>query len=278
MSLIDKLFGELEEREEELGRRPSPQFAERKLPRSLKEVLGPDDEHEPIREEEEMIKDIQESRTQRAKTVDKQHNAPIAKSAEEWADNPNRLDLPGVDTIPPETKERRGKEMLERARESGKVKEVEEVGRRKTFKGKFDPRPKSEKKEGPLIRLAENKDETTVAHEVGHAVDYEKGEGHKYGFSELLNPLPERLRKESDGLVEPDPEAKELREKMREPMEWLRGHEGHGSWAEKSVEKTAVFMESAATQPRATKREFPDIWEKFKEEGMFEDMPDTWGR
>lgn len=39
-------------------------------------------------------------RSRRARTIDELHNAPITLGVEEWKRKPNRLDFPGVDTIP----------------------------------------------------------------------------------------------------------------------------------------------------------------------------------
>ena len=55
---------------------------------------------------------IHASRSQKARIMDESLKAPLAKNEEEWKKNPNRLDLPYVDTPRPKASDELGKKSL----------------------------------------------------------------------------------------------------------------------------------------------------------------------
>lgn len=198
-------------------------------------------------------REYHESRSERSQTMDEKYNAPITLNYEAWRENPNRLDIPGVDTIPYSEEQRRGREFGERATEAGvvsKVKEDGRLGRSKmgVYKGMsrevwlnpqvvdnpdIDPRFR----EGPVI-----------AHEVGHGIDS------KLGYTSMLD-------------LERDPETKEQVRRVSRMMrgEWSDASSTRQKYRNLPGELVADFFASYATQPRATRREAPDVVEYFEE-------------
>jgi hypothetical protein len=245
------------------------------------------------------IEKVQDSRSKTAKKTDKSFNAPIAGSVEKWAKSPSQTDLPGVDTIPDSKLKERADRFADKAtkikdEKTGKpiLDKVEEKGQAKNLQGKFSPYTSSTYGEGNIVRVqksAKNKG-TTLAHELGHAVSFfekekkaidarrEKDEAMKrdVGVVKMSDDLigndrnglfggtvtgAEDLKKE-DG---PKKDAKEISERMRGSVKKQRSYRG------KPEEKFADFVSSVITEPRAAKREAPELYSEFKQKAQKDD-------
>lgn len=120
-------------------------------------------------------------RSRHARTADESFNAPVAPDYQTWRRHPDRYDLPGVDTIPDERLRERAGGFLSEAQRAGAVQEFREgdeaitIGDR--FRGQFSGagkvvalRPEEKLMEESLPSMRPG---PVLAHEVGHAVDFE---------------------------------------------------------------------------------------------------------
>jgi len=57
----------------------------------------------------QMMQKVHQARSPRSRAIDESFNAPLTTNEEKWLRNPNRLDYPGVDTIPATTMKKKGK-------------------------------------------------------------------------------------------------------------------------------------------------------------------------
>lgn len=72
-------------------------------PFDLQFVSNPEDlTVEPVGQTAELVRERNQQRSKRAREQDKRLHAPITRDPVEWAENPDRFDFPGVDTIDPE--------------------------------------------------------------------------------------------------------------------------------------------------------------------------------
>lgn len=205
-----------------------------------------------------------QERTERAQHVDEEYNAPIASDYETWAENPNRYDLPGVDTIPQEEQRQRGRQAAERAKDAGLIDKIERTGLSGNMRGRFttdDPRsvPTGEEPERKIQAEDSLDDEFPVfqegpvfAHETGHAIDFAVGVGERFGSQgDFFEGREEDLKDE----------ALTLTERMRGAIA-----PGEQAYREDARELVADAFASMAIEPRAARREAPNLVEALETE------------
>jgi hypothetical protein len=220
---------------------------------------------------------IHESRTERAQDVDEQQNAPVTTDEEKWIENKNRYDYPGVDTIPEQRQARRAEQAALFAQDQGAVDRVEQKGSAKTLQGKFSPSGnKTYGRDEDVVRVQgnANQPERTLAHEVGHAIDFGFGEDRGYNLTDELFGLDTPTSEgETEQLTD---EAIGLSEKARGDFE------GQEQYRRQYTELTADVVGQAIIQPRATKRDAPNVFERLEDaaeqEGFGEIFPEPLGR
>jgi hypothetical protein len=205
-------------------------------------------------------------RSERAQHVDEEYNAPIAPDYETWQKNPNRYDLPGVDTIPQSERDRRGREAAESAKEAGLIDTVEETSLGGNMRGKFttdDPRalPTGEQSERKIQKEADLDDEYPVfqegpvlAHETGHAIDFAVGGENTESFGSEFDFFEGR--------------EEDLEQEARTLTKRLRGSisPGEQAYREDNRELVADAFAAMAIEPRAAKREAPNLTEALRTE------------
>lgn len=219
---------------------------------------------------------IHQSRTERAQTVDEKQNAPVTLDEEKWVENKNRYDYPGVDTIPAGRQQRRAEQAAKVAQDFGAVDRVEKKGSAKNLQGKFSPKgSKTYGRDESVARVqgTANQPERTLAHELGHAFDYGTGEERGYG---LTNELFDLDTPTSEG------DTETLTEQAFNVSEKARGDfKGQQSYRRQYKELTADLVGQAIIQPRATKRDAPDLFERLEQtaekEGFGDAFPDPLG-
>lgn len=216
------------------------------------------------------IENYHDSRSQRAQTVDEQHNAPLPETVGEWANNPDRYDFPGVDTIPKQTREQRGKEFASRQKERGAVDDIFETDEalagevQNTSGGSaFDPWESEIRIEETLPDEPDSLDRDrgfVYAHEAGHAADAFATEGFgaskDYEFGEMF-----------------DDEEKEetVGQQLTKLSERARGSVQDDSGYRDSIdEKLADAAALSAIEPRAARREAPEAVEFLEDEGFLD--------
>jgi hypothetical protein len=210
----------------------------------------------------ETLQEVHESRSERAQTIDERQNAPTTLSPLEWMENPNRLDFPGVDTIPAGRLQKRSERAADLALEQGAVDRAEKKGSAKTLQGKFSPEGvDTYGVDETVVRVqgTASRPEFTLAHEVGHAFDFDVGKaGMRFGISNnLFTKQDGGPRDKNQELID---EAIGLSKQMRGDF---LGQEGYRRSFE---ELTADVLGSAILQPRATQREAPALFERVQEE------------
>lgn len=210
------------------------------------------------------VEKIHQSRTERAQTVDEKQNAPVTTDEEKWLENPNRYDFPGVDTIPKERQRKRAESFGRAALDKGAADRVEQKGSAKRLQGKFASETQDTYGKGQNVArvqgTAENP-EHTLAHEVGHAFDYDAGADpylannvdELYGVSQRLFNYEETDR------AQLEEEAIGISKRARGDFE------NQQSYRRKHTELTADLFAQAAIEPRATKREAPNLFNRFEE-------------
>lgn len=112
----------------------------------------------------------QEERSARARDVDDNYNAPVTTDYEKWQENPNRLDFPGVDTIPAEKRQQRAATFAANAQEAGLVENFE-IGT--GLFGESSPGTRGSAS-GSTVEVDTSRAfdaAETLAHEVGHKVE-----------------------------------------------------------------------------------------------------------
>lgn len=222
------------------------------------------------------VEKIHENRPEREQTVDEQQNAPVTTDEEKWVENKNKFDYPGVDTIPESRQRRRAENAARVAEEQGAADRVEQKGSAKTLQGKFSPSGSSTYgREEDVVRVqgTANSPERTLAHELGHAFDFGFGEDRGYNLTDELFGLDTPV---SEG------DTKELTEQAKNVSQKARGDfEGQESYRREFTELTADVVGQAIIQPRATKRDAPQLFERLEEaaeeEGFGEAIPEPLG-
>lgn len=205
-----------------------------------------------------------QERSEIARETDEAFNAPIAPDYETWRENPDQYDLPGVDTIPQEERDKRGREAAERAEEAGLVDSIEREGLAEGMRGKFtteDPRdmPTGEEPKRQIKAEEDLDDEYPVfqegpvfAHETGHAIDFEVGVGERFGSQgDFFEGRDEDL----------ESEAITLTERLRGSIS-----PGEQAYREDNRELVADAFAAMAVEPRAAKREAPNLVDALENE------------
>jgi hypothetical protein len=196
-------------------------------------------------------------RSARAQHVDEEYNAPIAPDYETWANNKNRYDLAGVDTIPQDERDRRGQEAAEQAKEAGLIDEINRTELSGNRRGQFntdDPRelPTGEEPDRRIDAEPDLDQEYPVfqegpvlAHETGHAIDFAVGVGERFGS-------------QGDFFAGRDADLKgqaiALTERVRGSIA-----PAEQAYREDERELVADAFAAMAIEPRAAQREAPDL-------------------
>jgi len=215
----------------------------------------------------EAVERVHESFSEATQGLDESFNAPTTVDVGKWAENPDRLDYPGVDTIPKEEQRRRGEALADFATEEGIVANISfpsvidslagvgktmgiaterrgdrgsDVAVRESVRDEEEPDPRFAF--GPVL-----------AHEVGHAIDFGSGR---------------RINRILHGNQELREEATEVSRTVRGPFE--DASEARINYRAEGVtgrqELAADFVMSRTIQPRATERIAPELTEEFDEE------------
>lgn len=204
------------------------------------------------------VQGIHEQRSEKEQIADESFDAELTTDPEKWARNPDKYDYPGVDTVSPRIRRQRADRALEEAQERGFVETVS-IGPDAT---KDPSKAGTFKKKNNELQLRESDTRgnvgTTLAHEVGHSVDFGVGSTDP----DSNNPLSVANVVEDD---EFDDELKEATKYVRGPYSNESGYRG------RSKEKFADFAAAYITSPRRTKAEFPGLVEKVEERTDFFD-------
>lgn len=218
------------------------------------------------------IQKIHNNRSDRAQHVDEEYNAPVTTDEEKWIENPNRYDYPGVDTIPETRQGKRAETAAKRVKERGAVDRVEQKGNAKNLQGKFSPRGSRDYGiDDSVIRVQENANqpERTLAHEIGHAIDSDYGD-------ERGNTLTGELFDLDTPASEADTEA--LADEAFGLSKKARGDfKGQEQYRRQFNELTADLVGQAIVQPRATKRDAPELFGRLKDAAEKEGFDDVFG-
>lgn len=194
----------------------------------------------------EDVEERMAERSPEARQADRSFNAPLTFDEEQWLEDPNRWDYPGVDNIPAQRRAERTKEKAQRGsfnidassipgrasgRQAGGTVQVD-VG------GSFDP-------------------VSTVAHEVGHAA--ESSMAGRGGISETLFE-DEQVREEAEELAV-------RRRKMATSFDSIEA-----AYDERDID-SELFADAFATateEPRAAKRMAPNLFRKLQDETILD--------
>jgi len=218
------------------------------------------------------LKKVHNDRTERAQDVDEQQNAPVTLDEEKWIQNKNQLDYPGVDTIPKDRQGRRASTAAKKVQDQGMLDRVEKKGSAKTIAGKFSPKGNDTYgKQEDVVRVQDNASnpERTLAHEVGHAVDFGTGEDRGFNLTEKLFDLDSSV---SDG------QTKELTEEAKGISKRARGDfKGQEQYRNQFKELTADVVGQSIVEPRATKRDAPELFDRVETVAEEEGLGDLFG-
>jgi hypothetical protein len=219
----------------------------------------------------------QEERTKTAQTADESfRSTQITRDYETWKSSPSEYDFPGVDTVATRFKQRRAREALETAKETGIVSEFVEAERQAdlpgadkgatsaTTRGTFEP---GMQKIGVRTDKVEGEDRAdTLAHEIGHAVDFGDESSSASAMSGLgifdggddLEPITVGERT-LDTVGAPTPDDDPAAQEMRSISEDRRDEitEFNADYRDDPTELAADFFGSAITRPRNTKAKAP---------------------
>lgn len=226
----------------------------------------------------ESTMEVHEERSEKAQDTDEGFNAPITDSEMQWEQNPDRWDMLGIDTIPPERRMERATEAALKAIEEGIVSDVkkEELSGRR---GVFRPHTPDSDTAGE-VAIKENirhEEGRTTAHEIGHAID-EMIRRKKAGDDDPVA-LHRRLSEEvlpGEGFsTVPTGEGEVQQEEAEKITERMRGRisASREDYRKNRKELIADFFSSYIIEPRAAKREAPHLFEAVDERLDEEDFP-----
>jgi len=148
---------------------------------------------EPLPTANNVARARNQERSERAQTADENYNAPIAPDYNTWAENPDRYDLPGVDTIPQDERDARGRAAAEAAQDAGLIDRIERTtfdgNRRGQFTSEDPRRTPADEEPDKYIQADEDLDDEfpvfqegpVMAHETGHAIDFAVAPGEQFG-------------------------------------------------------------------------------------------------
>lgn len=231
----------------------------------------------------------QEERSRQERVADESfRSTTVTEDYETWRENPSRTDFEGVDTIPKERKRQRAEQALQTAQDIGLVNEFVEPDTTNelpgedqrgfgSVRGTFSP---GQNDLGVRSDIKGEQRDETLAHEVGHAVDYGEwnssaGSMQGLGLGELDPQITsETMLGEIGGPIEdPDETAEELKERS----EQRRGpiSPGDREYRENPTELFADFVGDAILKPRNTKATSETSREALAE--TLDDPPDKLG-
>lgn len=195
-------------------------------------------------------------RSRAARRTDRSFNADITVDDEEWIEDPDRHDYPGIDTVP---EQRRAERVKEKVRDLDEDVEIEPT----RIKGKATGRH-MHGGQGPAKIEVDIQDSwdpvSSAAHEVGHAVDRNVTE-----FGKLSGKLFKGNNEETKQLRE---EAKRLTERRRP---WVDDaddlvNRGHYTPYEFDKELLADAWAVGVEEPKAARREAPNLIDRIEDE------------
>lgn len=201
-------------------------------------------------------------RSERAQTVDENHNAPLPDTYGQWANNPNKYDLPGVDTIPEEKERERAESFAQSQKKRGAISDIDKSASLETktaghfAKGTFTASDKSVQV-GDFI--SEDEEAFVLSHEAGHAADAFATPGETTTSRES----------EFDEMFETDEEKQRVSEALSTLSERARGQFGDGDTYRNSThERIADAVSLTVLEPRAARREGSEAVNFLEEQGL----------
>lgn len=204
---------------------------------------------------QERAQEIHEQRPEAEQRRDEARHEPITRDLEEWRNNKNTRDFPGVDTVPPELRQQRANAAEEVARSSFGLTSVERDvdfsnpnARGRYFREVSEIETNASDDDFPGWGEA-----ATLAHEVGHAVD--DGVDLKTGFASERGEVFQTEQQEQ--------EATELSERVRGPISEV-DMPRFKSYRHKSREKTADTFTSMVIEPERADDIAPNATTQFK--------------
>jgi hypothetical protein len=234
---------------------------------------------------------IHEARSEKAQAADESFNAPIAPTLGHWVRDPNRWDLPGVDTIAPEVSRKRAESLLTNLLDYGIVETVTEKEsiESKSGIGTVSGRFTLADREVLLRKDVDERDPLrgeiaglTAAHEAGHALDYNELKRQRvnqpgyFDLPEGIDFLPEdqqrldALFKDSEETIDEQLDRLTVRARGayagNDPDDefsdiFADEDEQYSEYRSRLGEKMADAFALAVLEPRATKRETPELFE-----------------
>ena len=220
--------------------------------------------------------EIHDQRPKAERLRDEARHEPITRDLDEWRNNKNTRDFPGVDTVAPELRQQRAKAAEEVARSSFGLQSVE----RNVDFADSDVRGRYFRGVGKIETNTADDDfpgwgkAATLAHEVGHAVDdnVEVKTGFASERGEVFN--TEQQKQEAEQLSE------RVRGSIPEPDE-----PRFKSYRRKTKEKTADTFVSMVIEPERSEEVAPDATNQVESvfDGFFDELnrkreqiDDTW--
>lgn len=189
------------------------------------------------------VREAQADRSPEARRADRSFNATTTLDADEWLDDPNGLDYPGVDTVP---EQRRAERTREKARRAGVKVELASLPGRTS--GEFSAGTTKVDPSSSFDPVS------SLAHEVGHAADSQLGSS------------ADRL---SDSLLDDDElreEAESLAVRRRSGVSSVESIEDAYNDRDLDGELFADAFAVATEEPRAAKREAPNLIREIQDE------------
>lgn len=191
------------------------------------------------------VREAHQDRSQEARTADRSFNAKITLDENKWLNNPEEYDFPGVDTIP---EQRRAERARTAAQRSDNIDRVSAKSLAERVQGRFSGGEVS-------VDAGAADPVATLAHEVGHGIEPRRGFGEEeiFGDSEELRDQAAKLSARRRFTVnDTDPET-------------MRDRIGGGTQDE-DAELFADVVGAAIEEPRAARREAPDVVSKIEQE------------
>jgi len=192
----------------------------------------------------------QEERTEQERHVDEAYDAPTTTSYEQWKQNPDRLDFPGVDTVPQKKRQQRAAEFAANAQEQGLVNRFE-IGtgvfgdERQGVRGNASG-------DSVMVDTSRAYDaSSTLAHEVGHKVD-----------EHIEERTTEGTVTEFGGLKDVDESVKQAATTLSTQ---LRGDPEGDDYRESGPELFADAVAASVLSPRRVERDAPEFVERLEE-------------
>lgn len=200
---------------------------------------------QPRGEAEEEVREANSERSAMARRTDRSFNAPITLDEEQWMQDPDRYDYPGVDTVP---ESRRAERVAEKAKRVG-VTNIEA--------GRIGSGVSGNQTGGTVrVDVGSSWDPvSTIAHETGHAADTIIGGG-RGGISDWFF-------EGDDATLE---EAKQLALKRRGGVTSIESLEKAYHEDDLEAELFADAFALAIEEPRATQRDAPNLFRKLGQE------------